>query len=58
MTITHVVVPDAARGAGVAGRLTEHALAQARARGLRVVPACPFARDYVAQHPEHADLIA
>ena len=26
----------------------------ARDRGLAVVPACPFVRDYIAGHPEHA----
>jgi predicted GNAT family acetyltransferase len=30
----------------------------ARKRGLGVLPYCPFVRDWIAGHPEYADLVA
>ena len=28
-----------------------------RSRGERVVPSCPFIAQFIARHPEHADLV-
>jgi GCN5-related N-acetyl-transferase len=50
--------PVAARGRGIASRLVRGALEAARARGLKVVPRCPFAVAYLAKHPEFQDLVA
>ena len=58
VTFTHTVVPPALRGRGVAGRLVAGALAEVRARGLKIVPACSYVADYVAKHPEARDLLA
>ena len=58
ITFTHTVVPAAARGRGAGSRLVAAALADARARGLRVVPRCPFVARYMAGHPETRDLLA
>ena len=58
VTFTHTVVPPAAEGRGVGGRLVAGALAQVRAAGLRIVPACSFVRAYVDRHPEWRDLVA
>ena len=58
MTLTHVIVPAHAEGQGVGSKLTAYALEQARARGLKVIPACPFVAAYIDRHPEHADLLA
>lgn len=49
--------PPAARGQGLAGRITAHALDWAREQGYTVVPSCPFVADYVRDHPEYQDLI-
>jgi predicted GNAT family acetyltransferase len=57
MTITHVNVPDAVGGRGIAAALTESALAYARARGLRVIAQCPYAEHYVGGHPDWADIV-
>ncbi|WP_010147459.1 GNAT family N-acetyltransferase [Serinicoccus profundi] len=57
LDLQHSVVDPAARGQGLGGRLVEEALQYARAEGLRVRPTCPFVPDYIAQHPEHADLV-
>ena len=55
---THTVVPPALGGRGVASRLIGFALDQVRARGLKVVPDCPFVRAYFEKHPEVQDLLA
>ncbi|SNC64177.1 hypothetical protein SAMN05445756_1059 [Kytococcus aerolatus] len=46
------------RGEGIAAQLVEAALAGAREAGLKVVPTCPYVRDYIAEHGEHQDLLA
>ncbi|MER2092930.1 MAG: GNAT family N-acetyltransferase [Saccharopolyspora rectivirgula] len=57
MVLTHTVVDDAHRGQGLAAQLARAALDAARERGLRVVPECSYIADYVAKHPEYADLV-
>ncbi|MBX3593519.1 GNAT family N-acetyltransferase [Sphingomonas sp.] len=58
ITFTHTLVPPALEGRGIASRLIRHALGDARARGLKVVPQCPFVAAYIEKHPEWADLLA
>ena len=55
---THTVVPPALEGHGIAARLAKEALDYARDNGLAVVPLCPYVADYIAKHPEYADLVA
>lgn len=57
ITFTHTIVPPALEGRGIASRLIRHALSEARARGLRVVPQCPFVAAYIRKHPDWADLL-
>ena len=58
MTITHTEVPPHARNKGIASKLIEEMLVEARARGLKIVPLCPFVRAYFSRHPEDKDLLA
>ena len=58
ITIPHTFVPEAFRNRGVASRLVLGALADARARGLKVVPQCPFVAAFIRRHPEFQDLLA
>jgi uncharacterized protein len=58
ISLDHTETPVAARGRGIASRLVEGVLEIARARGLKVVPRCPFVRVYLAKHPEFGDLLA
>ena len=53
----HTVVDRAKRGHGLGGRLVEAGLQHARAEGLSVRPTCPFIPRYIAEHPEHRDLV-
>ncbi len=57
ITLTHTETPVALRGRGIASRLVRGALEDARARGLKVVPKCPFVSAYIARHPEFGDLL-
>lgn len=52
----HTGVPDIYRGRGFGALLVEHLVTDARARGLRVVPLCPFVRTQYQRHPEWADV--
>jgi len=58
ITFTHTEVPDALEGRGIGSKLVKAALDDARAKGLKVVPACPFVKHYMDKHPEVQDLLA
>jgi len=58
MSLDHTETPVAARGRGIASELVKGVLEIARARGLKVVPRCPFVSAYLARHPEFGDLVA
>ena len=55
--VTHTFTEPAARGRGLAAQVTRAALDAARAERVRVRPICPFVVDYVATHPEYADIV-
>lgn len=52
----HTLVPPAIGGRGVAGRLVEALIADARAEGFTIVPACSYVAAAFDRHPEWADL--
>jgi predicted GNAT family acetyltransferase len=54
---THTEVPEAFEGRGIGTRLIEFALAEARERGLQVIPICPFFAAYMKEHAEVQDLL-
>lgn len=51
LAITHVEVPEALRGRGVAAQVMAGVVADAAARGLTIVPVCPYAAAYLKKHP-------
>lgn len=57
LSLIHTEVDPAFEGRGVGGALITAAVAHARAEGLALLPFCPFARDWIARHPEHLDLV-
>ncbi len=58
ITFFHTEVPPQLRERGIASRLVQGALEQARAQGLKVVPRCSFVRRYIDAHPEFQDVLA
>src|SRR5687768_2692674 len=58
ITLVHTEVDPAHSGQGHAATLARGALDDARSRGLRVVPSCPYVASYLEKHPEYADLVA
>jgi predicted GNAT family acetyltransferase len=56
-TITHTGTPPHHRGQGVAAVLVAVAVADFRAAGQKVIPACSYARDQFQAHPEWGDVL-
>ncbi len=57
LAFTHTEVDDAFEGQGLGSRLAAGALDDARARGVAVLPYCPFIRGYIERHEEYRDLV-
>lgn len=55
--IDHTGVPDALRGKGIAGKLVERAVNDARAEGFKIIPLCPFAKAQLERHAEWWDVL-
>ena len=53
----HTEVPEALEGRGIASKMAQVALDDARAQGLAVIPRCPFVASYIRRHLEYADLV-
>jgi predicted GNAT family acetyltransferase len=58
VVVPHVETDPRFRGQGMADRLMAGMLADLRDRGRTLDPLCPFAADYICQHPGEADLLA
>jgi predicted GNAT family acetyltransferase len=57
-SMMHTVVEPAYEGRGLGSQLARAVLADARTRGLAVLPHCPFIRSYIARHrDEYVDLV-
>lgn len=54
----HTFVPPAMRGQGVAQKLVEALVADAREQGFKIVPQCSYVEALFRRHPEWADLLA
>jgi predicted GNAT family acetyltransferase len=57
VVFTHTEVDDAFEGQGLGSKLAKGALDDARSRGLRVVPQCPFIAEWIRRHADYADLV-
>lgn len=58
MIIDHTGVPPAYEGRGIAARLVNAAIADARSQGFRITPVCSYVVAQFRRHKEWADLLA
>jgi predicted GNAT family acetyltransferase len=54
----HTYVPHEARGKGIAGKLVDALIADARSEGFKIVPQCSYVEAAFRRHPEWADVLA
>jgi predicted GNAT family acetyltransferase len=57
VSFTHTETFDGHKGQGLAGRLVDRALRDARAEELDVIPFCWFVAKYIGTHREYLDLV-
>jgi hypothetical protein len=57
LTLIHTETDPRFRGHGLGGHLIAAVLDEARQQDLAVLPYCPFARAFIADHPEYLDLV-
>lgn len=57
LMITETLVPEALEGRGLASRLAAAVVADVRARGLVLLPVCPYLAGWLQKHPEHTDVV-
>jgi predicted GNAT family acetyltransferase len=57
LVLSHTEIPDKLRHLGLASALAETALRWAREHNLKVDIVCPTVQQYIAKHPEYADLV-
>ena len=53
----HTIVPKAHRGMGIAAQLVQRLIADAREKGLKIVPQCSYVQAQFDEHPEWSDLL-
>lgn len=58
ITIDHTGVPPEYEGRGIASKLVNKAVADARAQGFKIMPVCSYVVAQFRRHPEWADLHA
>lgn len=58
LVLIHTGVPDAIGGRGIGGQLVRAALERARSEGLTLVPLCPYAREWLKNHPDDVGAVA
>ncbi len=58
IAIDHTFVPPQYRGKGIAEKLVDTGIADARARNLKIIPVCSYVDAQFRRHPEWADLLA
>ncbi len=57
LIIDHTGVPDDLGGLGVGKALVEYMVMDVRARGLKVIPLCPFTKATLQKHKEWQDIL-
>ena len=57
LVLVHTEVLQEYDGQGIGGSLVRQVLDEVRARGVKMVPQCPFVASYLRRHPEYNDLV-
>lgn len=57
IVFTHTEIDDEFSGKGLGSVLAAHAVEDANARGLTIVPVCPFIAGWLRKHPEYAESV-
>jgi hypothetical protein len=57
MALLHTEIRPEFTGRGRASELIRAMLDDARARGLPILPYCPFVRTWLTRHPDYADVV-
>jgi predicted GNAT family acetyltransferase len=57
LAFVHTEVDEAYAGQGLAKILVTETLNDVRARGLAVLPFCPYVRGFIKKNPEYVDLV-
>jgi uncharacterized protein len=55
--LQHTMVPETDRGQGVGSALVRTAITHARRQGKRVIPTCPFVKQWLERHPDQGDVL-
>lgn len=53
----HTNAPDSMKGTGAAAALVDYMIADARAKGFKIIPLCPYVRARYEKHPEWQDVM-
>ena len=56
--LEHTIVDPAYGGQGIAGKLVQELAAQARERGIKIIPSCSYALRTFEKNAEYADVWA
>ncbi len=57
MALLHTEIRPEYEGRGLGSELVRGVLDDARSRGLKVLPYCPFVRRWMGKHTEYQDLV-
>lgn len=58
LDLEHTIVPEEARGEGVADALVRAAVDYARREGVQLIPTCPYVEAWLLRHPKESDVFA
>ena len=58
LSADHTGAPESLRGTGIAMALVERLIADARAKGFKIIPLCPYVRHKHESHAEWRDVMS
>jgi predicted GNAT family acetyltransferase len=58
LDFVHTEVPEELSGKGIGSKLAKGALKYSKDNNLKVIPSCPFIKNYIEKHSEWQPLLA